>query len=108
MFVNHARWSYIEVRNGVNQTLADLVAWSLHYAAMGLYPDRGFYNEEFEKNTYRAHLCGKPIAEDFKSLDILFWGRSKTCWIYFKSVLEPLNGDLFFVIALGQVNGILN
>ena len=56
----------------MNETLANLVAWSLHYAAMGIYPDRGFYNEEFGKNTYRAHLRGKAIAEDFKPFDLYF------------------------------------
>ena len=57
-----------EVREGVNKTLAELVAWSLRCAAEGRYPDRGFYGEEFPKNTYRSSRCGKPIADGHKLL----------------------------------------
>lgn len=57
-----------QVRQGVNKTLADLVAWSLRYSGLGLYPERGFYGEDFEKGTYRAGMAGKPIANGFKHL----------------------------------------
>lgn len=57
-----------QVRQGVNKTIADLTAWSLHYGGLGVYPERGFYGEEFEKGTYRAGLAGKPLANGFKYL----------------------------------------
>ncbi|CAK9066934.1 unnamed protein product [Durusdinium trenchii] len=55
-----------QVREGVNKTIAEVTAWSLHYAALGRYPDRGFYGETFEKNSYRESLCGNRIAGNFK------------------------------------------
>lgn len=57
-----------KVRQSVNKTMADLVAWSLHYSALGVYPERGFYGEPFDKRSYRYALRGKPIAKGFKFL----------------------------------------
>ena len=55
-----------QVRADVNRQIANLMAWSLHYAALGVYPHRGFYDEPFESNTYRASLAGQPIAGEYK------------------------------------------
>ena len=57
-----------QVRDGVNRTIAELVAWSLHHASVGRYPEVGFYGEQFEKNTYRDKLKGKTIAGNYKFL----------------------------------------
>ena len=62
-----------KVRQGVNKTLADVVAWSLGWAAQGIYPSRGFYGERFDSNMYRSTLSGKQIAGGYKLLEkILF------------------------------------
>ena len=58
-----------EVRQEVNQVLADVVAWSLSCAGQGIYPARGFYGEPFEANTFRSTLCNKQIAGGFKLLE---------------------------------------
>ena len=57
-----------QVRADVNREIAKLMAWSLHYAALGVYPHRGFYGEPFQSNTYRASLAGQPIDGEYKSL----------------------------------------
>ena len=59
---------HTKVREGINKTVAEVIAWSLHHAAAGQYPETGFYGEAFDNNTYRHHLRGKPIAGSFKSL----------------------------------------
>jgi len=65
-----------EVRAGVNKTIAQLVSWSLSCFATGTYPDRGFYGEVFDKNSFRHGYIGKPIAGGYKSpvLTWLFFG----------------------------------
>lgn len=50
----------------MNKKIADLVAWSLRYAALGIYPACGFEGEAFPNNSYRKHLGGKAIAGDYK------------------------------------------
>lgn len=57
-----------QVRADVNKEIAKLMAWSLHYAALGVYPHRGFYDEPFESNTYRASVAGQPVAGEYKPL----------------------------------------
>ena len=57
-----------QVRAAVNKEIAKLMAWSLHYAALGVYPHRGFYDEPFESNTYRASVAGQPVAGEYKPL----------------------------------------
>lgn len=54
----------------MNKAIADLVAWSLHWAALGVYPSRGFYGEELEHG-FRSSLRGTKIAGDYKPLDFL-------------------------------------
>jgi len=58
--------SQFEVRKDVNKTIADVVAWSMDYAASGRYPTRGFYNEEFGDGTYRKSVGGRLIAAGHK------------------------------------------
>ena len=69
-----------EVREGVNKTIADVVAWSMQHAASGTYPSRGFYNEEFHDGTYRKCLSGKNIAGGFKLLDSESMERCLCCF----------------------------
>lgn len=57
-----------QVREGVNQVTAELVAWSLECAASGKYPTSGFRGRPFEKGTYRAALAGQPLAGEYRSL----------------------------------------
>ena len=67
----------------MNETLANVVAWSLRCAAEGKYPDRGFYNEEFSSNTYRSLKCGKTIAGQHKLLE--------SSALFFFSLLIPFS-----------------
>ena len=64
-------WSLvpIKVREGVNDTLARVVAWSLRCAGEGVYPSTGFYGEPFESNTFRHGHCGKQIANGYRFLE---------------------------------------
>lgn len=72
-----------KVRQGVNKTLADVVAWSLSWASRGIYPSRGFYGERFDSNMYRSSLSGKQIAGGYKLLE------KKHFFICFLSGMEP-------------------
>lgn len=58
----------LKVREEVNQVIADVIAWSLRFAAVGVYPHRGFYGEVFEDNTFRKKLCGQQIAGGYRPL----------------------------------------
>ena len=64
------------------------------------------------KNLGRTHTGLTSVESQLQKTSspwtYCFGGDQKHVEFFFKSVLEPLNGDLFFVIALGQVNGILN
>lgn len=75
--------SQFEVRRGVNKTIADVVAWSMDYAASGRYPTRGFYNEEFGDGTYRKSVGGNLVAAGHKFPEIqqeqFFWENHLIC-----------------------------
>ena len=71
-----------EVREGVNKTIADVVAWSMQHAASGTYPSRGFYNEDFLDGTHRKFLSGKNIAGGFKLLESKSNERCLCCLVY--------------------------
>ena len=78
--------SHHKVREEVNKTLADLVAWSIHHASLGAYPRTGFYGEQFDKNSFRHGLSGRPIAGGFKLLGMICapkfkkWFLANTPW----------------------------
>ena len=59
-----------KVRTEVNKQIAEVVGWSLRWAAIGKYPERGFYDEPFENNSFRKLLSGKAIAGSYKPLII--------------------------------------
>lgn len=56
-----------KVKRRVNKVLADVVAWSLKCAAKGVAPTKGFYNETFPSNAWRAKLAGEPIGNGFRT-----------------------------------------
>ena len=66
---------YHEVREKVNETIANLTAWSLRHAMAGTAPVAGFSGEEFDSNTFRHEMAGKPLAGGFKLLvlDLIFF-----------------------------------
>lgn len=76
-----------EVRRGVNKTLADLVAWSLHCSGQGIYPSRGFYGECFDKGSFRSSRCGQPIAQGYRSRVpktlCVYHAITKVCSVHF-------------------------
>ena len=45
--------------------IAEVTAWSMRVCASGMFPTTGFNGEQFEKNTYRYKLQGKPIAGEW-------------------------------------------
>ena len=57
----------LEVRSTVNKAVAEATAWSLRIAAAGLFPEQGFYGEDFEAGTYRYKLQGKQISDGWRS-----------------------------------------
>ena len=52
-----------KVRQSVNKTMADLVAWSLHYSALGVYPERGFYGDHSTKDPTGMHFVGNLLQK---------------------------------------------
>lgn len=57
-----------QVRQDVNSVLAQLVAWSLRIAAQGVAPQQGFYQEEFDRSTYRFAMRGQQLSCGWKPL----------------------------------------
>ena len=58
----------LQVRQEVNNTIAQLTAWSLSRAAEGTAPQVGFYEEMFDKGSYRFGMRGKQLAKNWKNL----------------------------------------
>lgn len=52
----------------MNETIAKITAWSIEVATSGKAPTRGFFGEEFEKQSFRAKLAGKALANGYKRL----------------------------------------
>lgn len=42
------------------------MAWSFDHLERGVWPDRGFYNEELNTNTLRGRLAGKPLGNGWR------------------------------------------
>ena len=57
-----------KVRNAVHKKIAELTTWSLKVAAEGVWPHKGFRDEEFAQRTSRYKKRGKVIANGFKIL----------------------------------------
>lgn len=57
------------VKRSVQETVAAVVGWSLQFAANGLAPTVGFYNEPLED--YRKKLGGQTLALGWKAC---YWG----------------------------------
>lgn len=79
------------------------MAWSLKHAASGVYPNRGFYNEELADNTYRKSLCGKRIAGNHKLLDskwFLFAWYPQKCLLRSEPWLWKLYFKMFLIKLL--------
>ncbi|CAK9020809.1 30S ribosomal protein S6 [Durusdinium trenchii] len=66
-----------QVRDQVNETMAELVSWSLEQASRGIAPTTGFYGEEFLPTSHRAKLAGQTLA-----------GGHKLCYFGFKADLK--------------------
>lgn len=64
-----------QVQKQVNREIAKLMAWSMRCASSGVAPDRGFYDEEFPRKSFRYELMGKELACGWKNLSII--GLSK-------------------------------
>ena len=64
-----------QVRREVNNVIAQLVAWSVDLAAKGVAPDVGFYNEPFEKGTYRFSMKGRQLSSGWRN----FGGTLSNC-----------------------------
>ena len=62
----------LQVRQEVNNTIAQLTAWSLSRAAEGTAPQVGFYEEMFDKGSYRFGMRGKQLAKNWKNLRLWF------------------------------------
>ena len=54
------RSRFSEAQKSVNQTVAQLVAWSLKCSVAGIAPDVGMYGEPL--TGYRADMRGKPLG----------------------------------------------
>ena len=54
----------------MNETIANLTAWSLKHTMAGTAP----LVEQFDRNTFRHEMAGKPLAGGFKllALDSMF------------------------------------
>lgn len=55
-----------QVRTAVNETIAQLVAWSLGFAAEGKAPCIGFEGEQFDKGSYRFSMRGQELSKGWK------------------------------------------
>lgn len=52
----------------MDATIAELTAWSLKCARLGVAPVVGFYGEAFPKNSFRLEMAGKQLAGGYKCL----------------------------------------
>ena len=50
----------------MNKEIAELTAWSLQHALSGVAPTEGFYNEPFDRKSYRYSMAGKQLGGGFK------------------------------------------
>lgn len=92
-----------KVRNAVHKKIAELTTWSLKVAAEGVWPHKGFRDEEFAKRTPRYKKRGQIIANGFKILaesnfvfnmfSSHFFFSRWPCILH----LKPSSGYVFFV-----------
>lgn len=59
-----------QVQKDVNREIAKFMAWSIGHCSTGLAPSRGFYGEEFAKNSSHARSAGKTLALGWKILTL--------------------------------------
>ena len=62
---------HIQVKESIHKRVADLTAWSMTYAGMGMAPTAGFDGETFEATSFRAEMAGKELAGGFRKLGTL-------------------------------------
>ena len=58
----------IQVKESIHKKVAEITAWSMTYAAMGVAPTAGFEGESFELKSFRAEMAGKELAGGFRKL----------------------------------------
>ncbi|CAK8985934.1 Uncharacterized protein SCF082_LOCUS341, partial [Durusdinium trenchii] len=68
LFVHERHMQKPKVKEHVNKTIAELVAWSLAHAGSGVAPTRGFYGEKFLPNTWRFEMAGKTMAGGVRAI----------------------------------------
>lgn len=57
-----------KVRSAVFRRVAELAAWSMKWAARGVWPDTGFEGVPFATTTERSKKCGDLLAHGWKTL----------------------------------------
>ena len=65
MWPNHPN-TCAEVQAAVHKRVAELVSWSMAWAAKGKWPQKGFEGEVFDSKTLRFAYRGKLLAEDWR------------------------------------------
>ena len=56
----------VEVKAAVHRHVCKLLAWSMRFAARGLWPTVGYRNEIFQDGTLRASMAGQPLAKPWR------------------------------------------
>ncbi len=77
--------SAVKVKRAVHEHVASLLAWSTKVAASGIFPSRGFWNEEFHPKSWRAKMAGQQLA--------LGWRHA--CFFPMLTLLVPCRGVYF-------------
>ena len=89
----------------MNNAIADITAWSLRQAALGVGPRRGYYGEEFKKGSYRERLAGQTLANGHKLCYVAFKAdlkARKECHYFFRYFKRRLCCDRCLAVQGGS------
>lgn len=55
-----------EVQDDIHERIAELISWSMRWAAKGVWPTEGFAREAFDPKSFRYKYRGKTIANKWR------------------------------------------
>lgn len=89
-----------QVAKHVNQTAAELAAWSIKWAMQGKAPDTGFTGEELKG--FRLEMKGQPIGNSFRPIYKKNVQIQIKCFIIF---LQPKQSQVLPASAFDSLKG---
>ena len=95
----------------MHRTVCALLAWSMSYAAAGVFPMKGFRDEEFDPKSFRYAMRGQPLAQGWRPMYVCVHYTGNQHMIHVGDSFVLLFGIgkvLFFLSCLaGQLTSVL-